>query len=117
MSWMEKIKIKTDRWIDLDDETGWKNLNAGTGYPCGHAPPPVHDLTLGMIGFDEILEILLYIHIYIEKEKKKLKKCIEKKKRDKSNENKKKRKFKFSLDALRRPHAISGLCPSLCLAW
>lgn len=100
MSWMEKIKIKTDRWIDLDDETGWKNLNAGTGYPCGHAPPPVHDLTLGMIGFDEILEILLYIHIYIEKEKKKLKKCIEKKKRDKSNENKKKKENSNSLSTL-----------------
>ena len=30
-----------------------ENLNAGTGYPCGHAPPPAHDLTLGMIGFDK----------------------------------------------------------------
>jgi len=28
------------------------NLNAGTGYPCGHAPPPAQNSILDMIGFE-----------------------------------------------------------------
>lgn len=53
----------------------------------------------------EIFIIRTYMYIYIERKKKKIKETYRKEKETNRKKN--------SLDALRRPHAISGLCPSL----